>query len=468
MGATNLVRTVVDGFERLRFIANSTEKPPPQEGIRRPAPGFMFRRNGVLGRWNQSVFITFLLLAHPWAERARAQEPIARLADLLALASERNPQLHAAQQRWEAMTKVPRQAGSLPDPAISVRNFGVGHPFSALNTSNFAFVSLGLSQQIPFPGKRRLRSDMAREAALAEKERYRQLELDVLSQVKTAYYDYFYFTKALETVARTRDLMLSFEKITVARYSVGKGLQQDVLRAQLELTGLREREEIFRQHQGSAQAEINVLVDRAPGALLGSPEQVEQAPFPAELTELYQQMQHNSPVLREREHQVDHNALAVDLSRKNYFPDMRAGFEWQHTGSMFRDYYVAAFEVRVPLYFWRKQRFGAEEASARLIESRRSYRAATQELLFQAKDQLLQARASDRLLSLYKTALIPQTMLTLESAISSYEVGSVDFLTLMNAAIVLLDYELQSYRQLAAYQKALASLEPIVGVTLIP
>ena len=129
---------------------------------------------------------------------------------------------------------------------------------------------------------------MAREDARAEKQRYLQLELDVLSQVKTAYYDYFYFTKTLETVARTRDLLLSFEKIARARYSVGRGLQQDVLRAQLELTGLREREEVFGQRQGSAQAAINSLLDRPPDAFLGAPEKVEQAPFPAELTELYQ------------------------------------------------------------------------------------------------------------------------------------------------------------------------------------
>ncbi len=467
MSTMNLVRTIVDGLARLRFLANATRKPPLAEG-RPTTPRFTFQPSGRLGRWSHFVFVTLVLLAHPWVQSASVQEPIARLADLLAVARERNPQLHAAQQRWEAMTKVPPQEGSLPDPAFSVRNFGVGQPFSTLNTSNFAFVSLGLSQQIPFPGKQRLRSDMAREDARAEKQRYLQLELDVLSQVKTAYYDYFYFTKTLETVARTRDLLLSFEKIARARYSVGRGLQQDVLRAQLELTGLREREEVFGQRQGSAQAAINSLLDRPPDAFLGAPEKVEQAPFPAELTELYQQMQRNSPVLREREHQVGRNALAVDLSRKNYYPDMRAGFEWQHTGSMFRDYYVAAFEVRVPLYFWRKQRLGVEEASARLVESRRSYRAATQELLFQTKDQFLQARASDRLLSLYKTALIPQTTLTLESAISSYEVGSVDFLTLVSAAIVLLDYELEYYGQLATYQKALASLEPIVGKTLIP
>ncbi len=461
MIALHFVPRINASFARFRFRAKASEKASLQKGLFPKAP----RAAAARRRW---VFIASLLLANPWGERPRAQEPVAHLADLQQQTREHNPQLQAAQRRWEAMTKVPQQAGSLPDPAISVRNFGVGQPFSTLNTSNFAFISLGVSQQIPFPGKQRLRSDIAREDALAEKQRYLQLELEVLSQVKTAYYDYSYFTKALETVARTRDLMLSFEKIAQARYAVGRGLQQDVLRAQLELTGLREREEIFGQHLGSARAAINTLLDRPPDAFMGAPEEVEQAPFPARLTELSQQMQTRSPVLREREHQVSRNALAVDLSRKNYFPDMRAGFEWQRTGSLFRDYYVAAFEVRVPLYFWRKQRLGTEEASARLIESRRSYRAATQKLLFQAKDQLLQARASDRLLSLYKTALIPQTTLTLESAISSYEVGSVDFLTLVSAAIVLLDYELEYYSQLATYQQALAGLEPIVGMTLIP
>ena len=436
--------------------------------VRAPAARFVLRWKAVLSPWSQCVFIISLLLAHPWVENASAKEPIVRLADLLAQARERNPQLHAAQSRWEAMTKVAGQVGSLPDPTISVRNFGVGQPFSTLNTSNFAFVSLGFSQEIPFPGKRRLRSAIASEGAQAEKERYQQLELDVLSEVKAAYYDYFYFTKAMGNVARTRNLMLSFEEIAEVRYSVGRGIQQDVLRAQLELTALLDREEVFRQQKGSAQAAINTLVDRSPSAPLGSPEEVEQSPFPGELTELYRKMQHNSPVLREREHDVDRDALAVDLSRKNYFPDMRARFEWQHTGSLFRDYYVAAFEAKVPLYFWRKQRLGVEEASVRLIETRQAYRAATQELLFQTKDHFLQARASDRLISLYKTAIIPQATLTLESAISSYEVGSVDFLTLVNTAIVLLDYELRYYRHLAKYQKALARLEPVVGMTFIP
>ena len=144
------------------------------------------------------------------------------------------------------------------------------------------------------------------------------------------------------------------------------------------------------------------------------------------------------------------------------------GVEWQHTGSMFRDYYVAAFEAKIPLYFWRKQRLGVEEAASKLVEARHTYQARRRDLLFQIKDHYLMARAADRLGSLYKTAIIPQATLALESAISAYEVGSADFLTLISAATILLDYELQYYKQLASYQQALARMEPVIGKTLIP
>ena len=165
---------------------------------------------------------------------------------------------------------------------------------------------------------------------------------------------------------------------------------------------------------------------------------------------------------------MSRQAVALNLSRKEYRPDFAVGFEWQRTGSMHRDYYVAAFEAKIPLYFWRKQRLGVEEAASKLVEARHTFRAKTRDLLFEIKDHYLMARAADRLVSLYRSAIIPQATLALESAISAYEVGSADFLTLISAATVLLDYELEYYRQLSAYQQALARMEPAVGRTLIP
>jgi len=396
-----------------------------------------------------------------------AKEP-ARLADLLVEARARNPELIAARAHWESVTKRPSQVGSLPDPRISVRNFGVGHPFSALDTSNFAFVSLGFSQEIPFPGKLKLRANIALEEARGEEQRYRQLELDVFSQVKLNYYEYFYVVKALQAVSENRNLLRKFEKIAEARYSVGRGIQQDVLRAQLELTLLRDREEVLRRHRETAVAAINTLLNRPPDEALGPPDEIQQSSFPSQLTKLYQQARQHSPALRAQEHRVSRAAAALNLSRKGYRPDFRFGFEWQHTGPMFRDYYVAAFEAKIPVYFWRKQRFAVEESASKLAEARHTHTAVARNLQFQVKDDYLQARAADRLVYLYKTAIVPQATLALESAISAYEVGSVDFLSLISAATVLLDYKLEYYKQLAAYQQALAKMEPSLGTALIP
>ena len=413
-------------------------------------------------------YLSTALVLLGWPTFGQPREEPVRLTRLLEEAQWSNPHLKAARAGWEAATKRPSQEGTLPDPRVAVRNFGVGRPFSTLNTSNFAFVSFGVSQEIPFPGKLRLRENAALEEARAEEQRYRQLELDVLSQVKLHYYDYYYATKALETVAKDRGLLEQFVKIAEVRYSVGRGIQQDILRAQLELTLLRDREEGFQQQRDSAIAAINTLLDRSPDESLGPPEELEQAPFPTEVTELYQDAQQHSPVLRAQEHEVSRQAVALNLSRKEYRPDFGVSFEWQRTGSMHPDYYMAAFEAKIPLYFWRKQRIGVEEAATKLVEARHAYRAKTRDVLFEIKDHYLMARAADRLVSLYKSAIIPQATLALESAISAYEVGSADFLTLISAATVLLDYELEYYKQLAAYQQALARMEPAVGRTLIP
>jgi outer membrane protein TolC len=399
-----------------------------------------------------------------WAGPAGA--PVS-LENLIAQARAANPQLRAARAQWEAATKRPSQEGSLPDPRIAIRDFGVGRPATALNVSDFAFISVGASQEFPYPGKLALRRNVAVEEARAAEDRYRQLELDLLAQVKLRFYEYAYQQRALEVVAEDHDLLLQFLKIAEARYAVGKGIQQDILHAQIQLTALLEREEVFRQQRDSAAAAINALLDRSPDEPLGPAPSIEPSPFPGELADLYKAAQHDSPQLQVKEHEVSRDAAALDLSRKEYKPDFAASFEWQRTGSLFPDYYVVSFEAKIPLYFWRKQRFAVEEAASKLMAARYEHRAETQEILFRIKDQYLMARSAERLASLYKTAIVPQSTLSLESAISAYKVGSVDFLTLINAATLLLDYELEYYKQLTAYQQALARMEPIVGKELI-
>jgi cobalt-zinc-cadmium efflux system outer membrane protein len=130
---------------------------------------------------------------------------------------------------------------------------------------------------------------------------------------------------------------------------------------------------------------------------------------------------------------------------------------------MFPDYYMAVAEVKLPVFFWRKQRFGSEEAAARLAESRENYQATQQKLVFEAKDNFFQIRSSERLLDLYRSGIIPQASLALESAVAGYEVGQVDFLTLLNSQATVLTYEMQYYTELARHEQAIARLERLVA-----
>ncbi len=174
-------------------------------------------------------------------------------------------------------------------------------------------------------------------------------------------------------------------------------------------------------------------------------------------------MIHNAPRLRARQSEVDGRAVAIERAKKEYRPDVNLSFQWQKTAALFPDYYMAVAEVKLPVFFWRKQRFGAEEAAARLSESRENYRATLQELLFEAKDAYFKIRTSERLLDLYRSGILPQASLALESAIAGYETGSVDFLSLLNSQATVLAYETRYYEELAKHEQALALLEPLVA-----
>jgi outer membrane protein, heavy metal efflux system len=150
-----------------------------------------------------------------------------------------NPEIQAARSRFEAATKRPSQVGTLPEPTASYTNFGVGHPFSRLNGSDFAYQGLGVSQELPFPGKLGLASEQAKREAESEQQNYWSVVLGVTARLKVAWYEWLAVQKAIEFTRKGRDLLGRFEEIARNRYTVGKGLQQDVLKAQFEYSRAR-------------------------------------------------------------------------------------------------------------------------------------------------------------------------------------------------------------------------------------
>ncbi|MBZ5591027.1 MAG: TolC family protein [Acidobacteriia bacterium] len=388
------------------------------------------------------------------------------LAELTSELTRVNPEIRAARFRYEAATKRPSQASTPPEPKVTFADFGVGHPFSRLSVSDFAYLGLGVSQEIPFPGKLALAGDEARKEAEGESQMYRAVLLEKTAELKEAYFEWFSITKDMEITGKSRDLIERFEKISRARYSVGKGLQQDVLKAQVERSAIEQQMEVLTQRQATIEARIAAMLNRAPGQPLGHPAEVQRSEFSLDPNALADLVKQNAPRLRARQSEVDARGVGIERAKKEFRPDLSLSFQWQKTASMFPDYYMAVAEVKLPVFFRRKQRFGVEEAAARLAESRENYQATQQELVWEAKDQYFKIRSSERLLDLYRSGIIPQASLALESAVAGYEVGTLDFLTLLNSQATVLTYEMQYYEELAKHEQALARLEPLVAKEL--
>ena len=416
----------------------------------------------MLGR-PRLVLTVWLVMA--LAETAVAQQqPVTSLQQLLEQLEKSNPEIRAAHFRFEAATKRPSQVSTLPEPKLTLVNFGVGQPFSSLNVSEFAYRGIGISQEIPFPGKLALAAEEAQREADSERQNYKSIVLEKMSQLKTAYYDWYFVTKAIDITMKNRDLLDRFEQIARARYAVGKGIQPDVLKAQVEVSGLAQRLEILDQKKLLAEARIRSLLNSE--IPLGRPADLRKTPLPLKLESILQMVESASPRLQANQAMVQSRAVAIDRARKEYRPDFNFSAQWQKTASQFPDYYMATAEIKLPVYFARKQRLGVEEAQARLQEARETYQATRQDLVFAAKDKYFTAMTSEKLLALYESGIIPQSSTALESALSGYEVGNVDFLTLLNNSITLLNYEMQYYQELTKHEQALAELEPLIGMEL--
>jgi outer membrane protein, heavy metal efflux system len=386
--------------------------------------------------------------------------------DLLNGLMQNNPEIQAARSRFEAATKRPSQAGTLPEPMARYTNFGVGHPFSALNATEFAYQGFGVSQEIPFPGKLGLASEEAKREAESEQQNYRAVVQDATARLKVAWYEWLAVQKAIELTRKDSDLLSRFEEIARNRYTVGKGLQQDVLKAQLEVSTLEQELAMLDEKRQRAEAEIASLL-AVPSVALRAPSEIQPSAFPVSLDELVKATNY-SPRVRAEQKMVDARAVGINRSLKDFRPDFGVNLEWDHTGSNFPEHYIATVEVKIPIYYARKQRYALEESYSRLNEAKQNYRTAQQQSIYQVKDQYLSIQSSERILNLYKTTLLPQAQLTVDSAASAYEVGNIDFLTLVTNLTNLISLERQYYDELARHEEAIARLEPIVGKDLVP
>jgi outer membrane protein, heavy metal efflux system len=413
-------------------------------------------------------FLVVFLVAH--ALRAQevqtpATQEVVTLPQLLAEAERVHPAIKAEAQMIEAKRSHVPQVKSLPDPTVQVGWMGNIRPFSVQHLDPSSYRGISTMQEFPYPGKLKLRGQIAEKDVEAEQWNLEAARRQVKAEVKSAYYELSAVDQALAVTQRNKDLLEKLTRIAEEKYKVGKGLQQDVIRSQVEVSRILQTFTLLNQRRRTLVAKLNSLILRPSDTPIGplAPSQKEELNY--SLEELTEKGVANSPEIRRQEQLIEQSQFAVNLARRDYYPDFRAGYDyWQRPD--LADMHGFNVGINIPIFYKKKQREGVREATFAVESGKQSREAIRTALLFQVQEQYLQAKASDELLTLYTKALVPQSALALESSMASYQTGSLDFESLLANFLSVLEYEVNYYQELATYQKALVNLEQITGLEL--
>ena len=391
------------------------------------------------------------------------------LAPLIQEALKNNPEIKAARAGWQASTKRPSQVGSLPNPTIGGRFKNVGFNEITRGEDPRTDIQIFLSQEIPFPGKLALKAKGATELSEAQGWVLEATTTRVVAELTDAFYEWSLVWKSIEITEENKKLVESFVDITEKLYEVGEGIQQDAVKAQVELSAILENLELLERRKEIVEARLRAILNRPPTAQLGIPEEREMSKLAISYTELEDMIELTAPRLKVRKNIIESKEEDLKLAKRQYYPDFVVeGTYFNRDGGdgNLRDIWQVGLGLRVPLYFWRKERFGVLEASSDLLQAQENYDATKNTLSFEAAKEYAKLRSAERLVSLYKDGIIPQSQLALESALTGYRVGKVDFLTLLDNTKTLFDFEIEYWRRRAEYEQALASLEDITGTNL--
>jgi outer membrane protein TolC len=413
-----------------------------------------------------SVFViaSLLLPAGSAAQRGAAGDSLT-LTGVYALAAERNPRIAAATAAADASAALVPSTGLPPDPVFQIGAMNLRLPEFEADMESSMAPSIQLMQMVPFPGKLGLSERIARGTSDMARANAEETAWMIRTEVAMAFYDLYAADRQLEVMRRTLRLLEDLESVARAMYGAGTGRQSDVLRANVEIA--RMEAEIARMDamRAVAAARLNGLLVRPAETPVPSPVLPDlPATIPTRDT-LRSWAEETRPMLLEARTGVERAGAVRDLARRELWPDLALGVQYGQRDAGMGLERMGSFMVgfSVPVFAGSRQLRMRDETAAMqqmsvadLAEARADVDARIGELLA----ELDRART---LIDLYEGTVIPQAEANVESSYFSYRVGSVDFMTLVDARMTVNQYEQEYHELLADYGVGVAELEAVVG-----
>jgi len=413
------------------------------------------------------TFVSLLLLSG--GAFASTVPDTQNLRSLVDYALANNPEVNVARERHiGALARVP-QAMALPEPKLTYRYF-VNEVETRVGPQEHG---IGLSQTLPWFGKRGLQGDAATETARAAQEGIASIQNTVIAEVANAYYELFYLGRSIEIIRGNRDLVLHLERVARARYGAGAATHADVIRAQVELGIIENRLGSLKDRRAPLFARLNALLNRPTTEIFDLPSILIFEPVLYTDDELLAKVSLHNPDLRATSFEIEAAHRQRERANKNYLPDITLGLDYIATGDARMpgvqdsgdDALSATIGFTLPI--WRsKYDAGVKEADAILRQQQfkrdqqlNTFHAETVTALFKLRD-------AQRQIDLYEKTLLPKANESLVATQRAYSTGAAPFADTIDAQRMLLNFELSFARAITDHHQARTVLEKLTGQSL--
>jgi cobalt-zinc-cadmium efflux system outer membrane protein len=388
------------------------------------------------------------------------------LSQLLAEAEANNPQISAADHGARAARQMAPQVTALPDPKFTYQQLSVGSPkpFAGYTNSDFAYIGVGATQELPYPGKLRARGAVAERDADTKQAEVEVTKTSIADSVKADYLQLAYLQQTLGILRQNESVLDQLIQDATAHYQVGQGMQQDVLQAQVNRTKIVKEITMHHQLMGQVQAHLKGLLSRDQGSPDIVTEDLIETPLKRTSDELLAVVRQNNPQIQVDATSIRKQDAQLVSAKREGKPDFEVGYMYQDTDRKYRDYYMFSFDVRFP----RKARVNAEiaEATEKRSESQQTLNAHLQKQLAEVQEEYVKATSDEELLKEYREGLIPQSDAGYRTTLSAYSSNREQFTHVLTYFTDVLSLKLEYAQTLVDHETSLAHLETLTGATL--
>lgn len=421
----------------------------------------------MMGMIRSLIFTLLLLLMTVSFSGAEGGNSISPLDRLVREALESNPELQAAEERWQMFEHRVVSAGALPDPSLSFAL--INYPTDTFRSDQTPMTGKEIkwTQKIPYPGKLASKTVMAQQQAHWYKSVLDDAKLSLIQNVKDTYYELYFQTTAIAISQKKLSVLDDLIRLTETNYELGNGLQQDVLKAHVERSKLMDRLIDLTGRRETALARLNFLRNRVTGAVIDQLPEPVLPQLSSPISVLQQQAFERRPIFAGYRAIIERAKQQQKLARLDYRPDFTlwGGYRFREQISSMddgTDFVSAGVSINLPIN-QTKRDAGVAEARSSLNLAYEQMNEMRNRVNFSIHDAYVQADKDRRQAVLHRTGLIPQASQAYLATLTAYQVGQVDFSALLTGLMDLYGYELQYQRAATDYMRNLARLEAAVG-----